>query len=136
MEARLPNLRPQLDLWHRNKSVSGFKFWFRVMVDPTHKTRQSQIVNFKNYLEKYYFFANDSKHRHIIYSWKSFFTTSMNSRSLPQNETLFDSDPLAKFVAFAWKSVLTIQALSSWMEEPYWRGNCAEHDGTKDCHKK
>ena len=37
----------------------------------------------------------------------------MNSRLLPQNKALFGSDPLAKFVIFVQKYVLTIRPLSS-----------------------
>ena len=91
--------------------------------------RQSFNCQFTNCLEKYNFFANDFKHRHIIYYWKVFFTTSMNSTSLPQNEAPFGSDSLAKFVAFARKSTSTIWTGSSWTKgtivtrrsrETYW----------------
>ena len=40
----------------------------------------------------------------------------MNSRSLPQNKAPFGLDPLAKFAAFAQRSVPTIWVLSSLME--------------------
>ena len=52
----------------------------------------------------------------IIYYWKAFFVTSMNSGSLPQNKVLFGSDPLAKFPVFVQKCVPTICALSSGTE--------------------
>ena len=42
-----------------------------------------------------------------------YFSTSMNSRSLPQNKALFDSDQLVKFVIFAQKNVPTIRARSN-----------------------
>ena len=58
------------------------------------------------------FFANNFKHRHIIYHWKEVFITSMDSRSLPQNKTSFGSDQLTKFIIFARKKVSTIQAFS------------------------
>ena len=66
--------------------------------------------------QKTWLFANEPKHRHIIYRWKLFFATSIDFRSLPQNKALFDSDLLAKFHHFTRKSVPMIQALSSWME--------------------
>ena len=56
------------------------------------------IVNFTVCPEKMWLFANDFKHKQIIYFWKSFFVTSMNSGSLPQNKALFGSDPLTKFL--------------------------------------
>ena len=37
-------------------------------------------------------FANDFKHRHIIYRWKEFSASSKNLRSLPQNKVLFGSN--------------------------------------------
>ena len=43
-------------------------------------------------------FTNDFKHRHIIYRWKWILATIKNSRSLPQNNAPFGSDPLTKFV--------------------------------------
>ena len=61
-------------------------------------------------------FTNDFKHRHIIYRWKAFFATSINSRSLPQNKAMFDSDPLTKFVFSTRESVSMIWALSSQIE--------------------
>ena len=62
------------------------------------------------------FFVNDSKYRHNIYRWKSFFAMIKNSRSLPQNKASFGSDLLAKFCYFVRKSVLMIAALSSQMD--------------------
>ena len=61
-------------------------------------------------------FANDFKHRHIIYCWKEFFTMIMNSILLPQNKVPFGPDPLAKFALFAQKCVQTIRVLSLGME--------------------
>ena len=61
-------------------------------------------------------FAHDSKYRHIIYRWKSFSTTSMDSRSLPENKATFGFDLFTKFCYFAWKSVPMIWALSSQMK--------------------
>ena len=55
----------------------------------------------------------------------------MNLISLPQNKALFDSDPLAKFVVFAWKSVLTIRALCRERRVPFWRGGRDEFVGTQ-----
>ena len=52
---------------------------------------------------KTWFFANDSKHKHIICRWKSFFTTNKDSRWLPQSMAPFDSNLLSKFHHFAWK---------------------------------
>ena len=63
-----------------------------------------------------WFFAYVLKHRHIIYRLKVFLILSMDSRSLPQNKAPFASDQMTKFCRFAHKTVLTIQALSSWME--------------------
>ena len=57
-------------------------------------------------------FSNDIKYRHIIYRCKVFLPMSMNSRSLPQNKTMFGSIQLEKF-----ESVQTIQALSLLMED-------------------
>ena len=58
------------------------------------------------------FFANDPKHRYIIYHWKVFFTTSMNLRLLPQNKDLFGLDLITKFVASVYKYMSVIRALS------------------------
>ena len=52
---------------------------------------------------KTWLFANYSKYKHIIYCWKLFFNTSMDSRSLPQNKILFGSNQLARFCHFAQK---------------------------------
>ena len=41
---------------------------------------------------KIWLFKNNFKHRHIIYCWKAFCATSMNSRSLLQNKAPFDSN--------------------------------------------
>ena len=46
----------------------------------------------------------------ILYTVGKFFATSMDSRSLPQNKTLFDSDQLSKFHQFVRKCVTSIQA--------------------------
>ena len=101
MEARLSNLRLSLD--------SDFKSWLALHA----KRGKVKLAFLTVSLEKRDFFANSTKHRHIIYRWKEFFVTSMNSRSLPQNKTLFGLDQLAKCVASAQKSMPTIQALSS-----------------------
>ena len=74
------------------------------------------IVNFIDCLEKCDFFANESKFKKIIYCWKIFFFTSMNSRSLPQNMALFGSDQLVKFTVFVLKCMPMIWALSSGTE--------------------
>ena len=77
-------------------------------------TQNETILNwqFINCLKKYDFFANDSKHRHSIYRWNSFFVTSIDSRLLPQNKVPFGLDLLAKFCHFARKNISMIRALS------------------------
>ena len=60
-------------------------------------------------------FANDFKH--IIYHWKIFFSTSMNSRLLPQNKAPFRLDQLVKCVVTTWKNVSTIRAFSPWTKD-------------------
>ena len=82
--------------------------------DPYMQTRQRLDSQFTDCLEKCDFFVNESKYRHIIYYWKSFFTTSIDSRSLPQNRAPFGSNQLSKFCYFAWKYASLIRALSSW----------------------
>ena len=61
-------------------------------------------------------FTNNTKHRHIIYRWKEFFTVIKNLRSLPQNKASFSSDQLENFHHFPWKSVSMIRSLLSWTE--------------------
>ena len=71
---------------------------------------------FSNYLEKRDFFTNESKHRHIIYHWKSFFVTINNAILLTQNKVSFGSDQISKFCQFVRKCVPSIWAFSLWME--------------------
>ena len=52
---------------------------------------------------------------------KYFCSTSINSRSLTQNTAPFGSDPLAKFVLFAWKCVSLIQHFRRERRVPFWR---------------
>ena len=54
-----------------------------------------------------WFWANDSKHKHIIYHWKWFFATINNLRLLPENKASFGTDQLSKFWQFTSKSVLS-----------------------------
>ena len=63
-----------------------------------------------------WFWANDSKHRHIIYRWKSFFATMNNSRLLPGNKASFGMDQLSKFWQFFSKSVIVNLVFSSRIE--------------------
>ena len=55
--------------------------------------------------QKTWFWANDSKHKYIVYRWKLFFTTINISGFLPRNKALFGSAPLSKFWQFVSKSV-------------------------------
>ena len=67
-EARLLILKLSLDWWRWNESGSDLKFWFRILVGLTRKTRQTLIEIFSQFcLKKYDFFVNDTKHRQIIY---------------------------------------------------------------------
>ena len=50
---------------------------------------------------KTWFWANDSKYRHITYRWKWFFVTINNLRFLPKNKASFGSALLSKF----WQSI-------------------------------
>ena len=113
MEAHLSNLIPSLNSWRRNEFESGLGLWFRVLIGLARKTMQKIYLSIHRQSQKTWLFTNDFKHRHIINRWKSFFSTSMNSRSLPQNEALFGSDSLAKFATFVQKSMSMIWALSS-----------------------
>ena len=79
---------------------SDLKSWFRVPVGLARKTRQTLTINLIDCLKKHDFFVIDFKHRKIIYRWKVFFITSMNSRSLPQNKALFGSDQLTIFLFY------------------------------------
>ena len=101
-----------MDSWRQNEVGGGLESLFWVLIGPAHKTRQRLNWQFTDYLKKRDFFTNDSKHRHIIYYWKLFFTTSMDSRSLPQNKVSFRSDQLSKFCQFVQKSVPMIWAFS------------------------
>ena len=58
-------------------------------------------------------FLQTTSNIHIIYRWKEFFATSIDSRSLPQNKVPIGSDQLSKFCYFVRKSVPTIRALLS-----------------------
>ena len=58
-------------------------------------------------------FVEDFKYRHIIYHWKSFFTTNIDLRLLYQNKTPFGSDQLSKIRQYARKCVLSIRVVSS-----------------------
>ena len=116
-EAHLSILRLPLYSWHWNEFRNGLGSWFWVSIGPTPKMRQRLNEQFKDCLKKMWLFTNDSKHRYIIYRWKSFFTMSIDSRSLPQNKALFGSNLLAKFCHLAWKNVQTIWTLSSRTED-------------------
>ena len=77
-------------------------------------------------------FTNDTKHKQIIYRWKVFFITSLNSRSLPQNKALFGSDLLVKFMilhknAYQWSGHFLRKR-----KVPSWRGSWDESFGTKN----
>ena len=115
-EARLPISRSLFDLWHRNESESSLGSLFCVPVGSARKTMQSFNCQFIDWLEKHDFLQMTSNMSMYIPLKSIFFSTSMNSRSLPQNKTLFGSDPLAKFVVFVQKYVPTIWALSSRIE--------------------
>ena len=67
---------------------------------------------FHNFFQKMLLFVNDFKNRRIIYCWKAFFTTNMNSRSFPKNKALFGSNQLIKF-PFVGKCVPIIRSLLS-----------------------
>ena len=94
--------------------------WPQISISsPSWSSTQNEVrlnCQFTDCFEKDEFFANNSKHRHIIYRWKLFITTSMNSRSLPQNNASFGLDQLSKLCHFARKSVPMIQLLSSRMK--------------------
>ena len=75
-----------------------------------------KLAFFTVFLKKTWIFANDCKHRHIIYYWKLFFTTSMDLRSLPQNNASFSSNQFSKFCHFARKYMMSIWPLSLRME--------------------
>ena len=77
------------------------------------KMRQTLIVNFHRLCRKMWLFTNGFKYRKIVYYWKAFLVTSVNSGSLPQNKALFSSYPLTKFSVFARKYMPTIWALLS-----------------------
>ena len=104
-EARFEILRPLLHSWHWNEFVGGLSFWFRVPIGLAHETRQQSNWQFTNYLEKMWFWANDSKYRHIIYRWKWFSTTINNMRLLLENKASFGSASLSKFWQFISKNV-------------------------------
>ena len=89
---------------------------FEPPIDPVRKMRQSFNCQFHILSRKMWFFASNSKYRHIIYRWKPFFTTSINLRLLCQNKVPFGLDPPTKFVIFVRKSVPISRALSSWTE--------------------
>ena len=131
MEACLPILRSSLDSWHQNESESGLRSWFWVPIGPTNKTRQNLIVNFRDYLEKHNFFANDFKLRQIIYRWKAFFIMSMNLKLLPQNKVSFGSDPLAKFFLLHKNMCRRFRHFHQEWMVPFWIEDYAEHFDVK-----
>ena len=91
--------------------VSNFDFESQLALHAKQDT--IKLTFFIVFLEKCdFFFANDSKHRHIIYPWISFFSMSLDSRSLPQNKVLFGSGQLSK-IHFAQKSVPMIRPFLS-----------------------
>ena len=94
--------------------------WSRILIlnssCPCTQTRQTLTSNFHSLSRKMWLFANDLNYRKIIFRWKGFFITSMNSGSLPQNKTPFGSDLLVKFL-IARKCVPTIQILLSETED-------------------
>ena len=116
MKARFEIVRLPLDLWHWNESKNGLYSWFWVPVGPTHKMREKLNWQFTICLEKCDFFANDSKYRHIIYCWKSFFATNMDSRSCLKIRLRLARIYSQSFSISHKKSVSMIRALSSWTE--------------------
>ena len=70
-EACSPILRLTLDSWHRNESKSGLRSWFWVPVGPACETRQTLTDIFHSLSRKMWLFANDTKHRKIIYKIKA-----------------------------------------------------------------
>ena len=148
MESCLSILRLSLDSWCRNMFKSGLKFWFRVSIGLTRKTRQTLIGNFHSWSKKMWIFCK--RHQtwvNYILLESIFFIMSTNSRSLPQNKAPFGWDSLANLL-IVWKYVPTIQAFSLEIEgtilkkelrwtywEPSWRRSWDEHIGTKHHHQ-
>ena len=93
-EARFKMLSPLVRLWRRNKSVGGLSFWFWVPIGLTSCMQNDASLNWHlhSFLWKKQVWANNIKHWHIIYHWKWFVATIKNSRSLPENKTLFGTD--------------------------------------------
>ena len=60
-------MKQLLNLWHRNESRGGLRFWFWVLVGPVRKTRQTSTSIFHNLSQKMWFFTNGSKRGKIIY---------------------------------------------------------------------
>ena len=104
--------------------ICGVKPSLRVVSVPNSKSRLAlhakwgkvKLLFFIVSLKKRDFLTNGTKYKHIIYHWKAFLATSMDSRVLPQNKALVGSDQLSKFHHFARKSMSTIQALLLWTE--------------------
>ena len=90
--------------------------WSRILILslnwPCMQNETKCNCQFYNLSQKMWHFANDFKHRQIIYRWKAFFVTRINSESLSQNKVLFGSYLLANFL-FAQKCVSMIRTLSS-----------------------
>ena len=110
------------NLFANSKTVIGFMTskwvwrWSRLIPSPCWSCMQNKAkIKLAIYRLSWimWLFENNSKYRHIIYCWKSFFATSMDSRSFPQNKAPFGWNQLSKFCHFAQKSVLTIRILSS-----------------------
>ena len=119
-------------IFHRNLFASSETFigfvaskwvrkWSRILIPSLSWSYTQNEVKFNCQFHrlslKMWLFANDFKHRQIIYGWKVFFITSMNLESLSQNKVSFGSDPHVKFVIFAQKYVPTVRALSTWTED-------------------
>ena len=109
-EARLSILRPLFDSWCRTNSKSGLGSWFWVSV-VCMQNEANFNYQFHNLSRNMWLYANDFKHRQIIYRWKAFFVTSMNSGSLPQKRLCLARIHLQSFI-FAQKCMPTIQTLS------------------------
>ena len=114
-EIRFRILRLPLDFWCWNESgeVSDFDFESQLVLHVKWCKLKLTIYNLSR---KMWFLANEFKHKHIIYHWKSFFATNIDSRSLSKNKALFGLCLLSKFCHFARKSVPIIRTLLSWTE--------------------
>ena len=81
-------------------ALKRIREWSQILISSlswscTHNESKWQFSRFVS--KKCDFFDNGIKHWQIICHWKVFFTTSMNSRSLPQNKALFGLNQIAKF---------------------------------------